>query len=412
MRSAEYPAANEAPAVPVTREADTDGWFPTDTPTTPTAGPCAQPRAEVDSRCADAARLAAASEVARNEFHEAQRRHSELTMRRDTDAQTRDRRHIADEKANAQASYHTAVTRAMDQAAIQDAAASWLRSMDATNRRAREAEDHATDLDAQISEIERMLPSLELKADAARISAESAESDCMDARRVLAACEEGNAATPPSPLSMDAGTAVADPPTAAPSGTSAAKRNPSPADIQKAARTLMNGNRDVLLGLALRLADETGVEAGRLQLLLLELREKITARALEDFALAFPDGHPFWSQFPADGARNVAASLASLGYRFDGNSGWADGRIPQARDLAMALSYCGYDPRSLRRPAGQAAVDVIWDGTHVRGEDYLLTLAPTMELNEIVGLLGSGASRFGELWDIWGRLRPLLLQAP
>ena len=173
----------------------------------------------------------------------------------------------------------------------------------------------------------------------------------------------------------------------------------------------MSGDRQTLLGVALRLADETGVEAGRLQLLLLELRDAIRAQALEDVALAFPPDHPFWSQFADDAALNVAASMASLGYRFDGNGGWADGRAPQPRDLAMALSYTGYDPRSLRRPAGQEAIDVLWQGTTVRGDEYLLARAPDFALDQIVEMLGPRASRLGELWDIWGHLRPVLTRS-
>jgi hypothetical protein len=173
----------------------------------------------------------------------------------------------------------------------------------------------------------------------------------------------------------------------------------------------MRGDRQTLLGLALRLAEETGSEAGRLQLLLLELREQIDARAMEEFALGFPPNHPFWGQFPAEMARNVAASLASLGYRFDGASGWADGRAPQIRDLALALSYCGYDPRSLRRPAGQAAIDALWQGATVRTEEYLLARAPDLALAHVVAVLGPRSGRLAELWDIWGRLRPLLMRA-
>lgn len=175
-----------------------------------------------------------------------------------------------------------------------------------------------------------------------------------------------------------------------------------------AARALMRGDRQTLLGLALRLAEETGFEAGRLQLLLLELREQIVGRALEDHAVLFPSGHPFWSQFPADSAREVAASLASMGFRFDGTGGWVDGRAPQIRDLAMALSYCGYEPRSLRRPAGQAAIDGLWEGTVMGTEEYLLARAPDLALSEMVALLGPTSGRLAELWDIWGRLRPLL----
>ena len=84
----------------------------------------------------------------------------------------------------------------------------------------------------------------------------------------------------------------------------------------------------------------------------------------------------------------MVASLASLGFRFDGSSGWAEGRTPAMRDLALALSYCGYDPRSMRRPGGQAAVDALWEGAHVRGEEYLLARAPNLELNEVVDAVG------------------------
>lgn len=426
MRSADFRAANDAPAAPHPGQPEAGAWTPQSTPAD--LSPCVQPRAEVDSRCADAERLTTAAEFARDELRDLRRRHSELTSRREADAYARDRRHIAEEKTAAQAEYHTAVTRALDLAAVHDAAAAWLHNMDETNRRAREADDRGEDLAARIGELERILPNMELKADAARISAESAQAACMDARRVLAACEEQHSAAPAS-SSHGLALAPSAPPTVEPSQTptqtqaptptqtqaapSGAGNGPSPrAEVNKAAGTLMHGDREVLLGLALRLADETGMEAGRLQLLLLELRESISARALEKYALSFPADHPFWSQFPSETARNVVASLASLGFQFDGASGWADGRIPQVRDLAVALSYCGYDPRSMRRPAGQAAVDALWEGTQVRGEEYLLALAPNLALDEVVALLGASANRLGELWDIWGRLRPLLLRAP
>jgi hypothetical protein len=110
-------------------------------------------------------------------------------------------------------------------------------------------------------------------------------------------------------------------------------------------------------------------------------------------------------------ARSVASSLAAMGYRFDGLGGWVDARSPGVRDLAVALTYCGYDARSLRRPAGQAAIDALWQGTTVRSEEYLLARAPEMTLTQMVTMLGERSSRLSELWDIWGRLRPLLMRA-
>jgi hypothetical protein len=174
---------------------------------------------------------------------------------------------------------------------------------------------------------------------------------------------------------------------------------------------LLRGDRQALLGLTLRLAEETGVEAGRLQLLLLELRQAIAARALEEGALAFPAGHPFWSQFSADGGRQLVISLARLGYGFDGRAGWRDGRAPGPRELAMAVEHAGNDPRSLRRPAGQAAIDELWKGTTVLIEPWLAAAAPDLALGRLIDVLGPRASRLGELWDMWGRLRAQLLSA-
>ncbi len=314
-----------------------------------------------------------------------------------------------DEKNSAQAEYHGAVARATDRIAVEEASAAWLHRLDHLNRQAREADERADALAQRVGQLERTLPGLELAADAARISAEAAQVACLEARRTLAACEEESARRTPAAnatANVNATGAAVAPAILGDTFVSATERQGAAA----AARALMRGDRQMLLGLALRLAEETGFEAGRLQLLLLELREQISTRAMEEFALAFPANHPFWTQFPIEIGRNVAASLSSMGYRFDGAGGWADGRAPQIRDLALALSYCGYDPRSLRRPAGQTAIDALWQGTTIRTEEYLLAHAPELALAQVVALLGPRSGRLAELWDIWGRLRPLLMR--
>ncbi len=357
-------------------------------------GPCAPARADVDLRCAEAERLAAAAQAHQQTLRDTRRTHAEASRQRDADAHLRDRRRLAEEKAEAKSDYHAALMHASDQGAINDAAAQWLRRIDELNRGVRQADRRADALAQQVNELERSMPSLELAADAARISAEAAQVACLEARRILAACEEQSAT----------------------GATAVAPVQSQPADVDRvgianAAAALMGGDRQTLLGLAMRLAEETGFEAGRLQLLLIELREQIYSLALLEHELLFPSNHPFWSQFPPEGPRAVAASLASMGFRFDGTDGWADGRIPQVRDLANALSYCGFDPRSVRRPAGQAAIDGLWQGARVRSEDFLLAKAPELTLSQIVTLLGPRSDRLAELWDIWGRLRPLLMRA-
>lgn len=369
------------------------------------AGPCGPVRADVDTRCADAERLAQAAVMHDQSLREARHEYAEVIRQRETDAHLRNRRLVAEEKAASQVDYHAALMRATDRSGVQQAAAEWMRRIDQINRRARVAGQRVDDLAQKAADLERALPGLELAADAARISSESAQVACLEARRALAACEEESQRKVPTqngPLQMQqAGVAVAG---VAPQVPEA---GPSP---DSAFHSLMRGDRQVMLGLALKLAEETGIEAGRLQLLLLEFREQVASRALEVHDLAFPPAHPFWSQFSADGARRVASGMASMGFRFDGVSGWAEGRAPATRDLALALSYCGYDPRTLRRPAGQAAIDGLWQGTQVLTEDSLLASSPTLALPGIVTMLGARAGRLGELWDMWGRVRPLLLR--
>ena len=375
-------------------------------------GPCGPARAEVEYRCAEAERLAQAAQIQVQRLSDAKRMLARVQAQRDADARVRDRRLLNDAKENARRAYHETYARAKSGSAnndVQGAAGEWLREINRLNRQLELADRRATDVTLQISELTAALPGIELAADAARISAEAAQVTCVEARRALAACEEdaarqvrSNQRTPPIP---GARTTAAPAATTPPAATVVAASGPAPISL------LLRGDRQALLGLTLRLAEETGVEAGRLQLLLLELRQAIAARALEDSALGFPAGHPFWSQFSADGARQLTLSLARLGYTFDGREGWREGRVPGARELAMALEHAGNDPRSLRRPAGQAAIDALWQGTIVLVEPWLAAAAPDLALGRLIDVLGPRTSRLGELWDMWGRLRPRLLNS-
>jgi hypothetical protein len=381
------------------------------------SGPCGPARAEVEYRCAEAERLAQAAQLHVQHLREAKRMLARAQAQRDADARVRDRRLLNDAKESARRAYHESYTAARNGNPgndIHEAAGEWLREINRLNRQLELADRRAADVSRQITEFTAQIPGIELAADAARIATEAAQVMCVEARRGLAACEEDAARlvrTEPRPAGGSVARATVAP-AAAPSGTgSAAPAAPTvfaatgPAPIS----LLLRGDRQALLGLTLRLAEETGVEAGRLQLLLLELRQAIAARALEDNALAFPSGHPFWSQFSAEGGRQFVLSLARLGYTFDGHDGWREGRAPGVRELAMALEYAGNDPRALRRPAGQAAIDALWQGTTVLVESWLSAAAPDLSLGRLIDVLGPRASRLGELWDMWGRLRPQLL---
>ena len=375
-------------------------------PVAPLSGPCAGARNEVDTRCAEAERLAQAAVAHQQRLRDVKKQLMEVVALRDADARVRDRRQLNAAKDEARSGYHASIVHARDQGDVHEAARIWLREIDRLNRQLSLADKRAEDVVRRATELEHTLPGIELAADAARISAEAAQVGCLDARRALAACEEEaqrrihSSAPGPTQHESRGPTGAVSPQAAQAAG--------APHGIRPISLVL-RGDRETLLTLALRLAEETGVEAGRLQLLLLELRESIAARALEEQAFRFPANHPFWGQFPAAGGRQVAASLASMGYRFDGHDSWLDGRAPTIRELAVALSHVGLDPRGLRRPAGQDAVDQLWQGTSVVVEEYLAGRAPDLDLQQVMTCLGPRAARLGELWDMWGRLRPLLL---
>ena len=379
---------------------------PSPAATAVTSGPCGSARDQVDHRCAEAGRLADAAAEHQQRLRDARLQLAHVVRQRERDSVARDRRWLNEAKDEARLAYRAALVRAGSSSEIQSAAARWLIAIHRLNRQVRDSERNSDEVVRQAAEIAGALPGIELAADAARIAAETAEAACLEARRDLAACEEE------AQRRVAAGAGQQLRSLSDPVATSTAVGATAPtvdAGSTSPLTALLRGDRPTLLGLALRIAEDTGMEAGRLQLLLLELREAIAARALEENSVRLPSDHPFWGQFEGEGARRVIESLASQGFRFDGRSGWADDRVPTARDLAIVLSDSGFDPRSFRRPAGQEAIDSVWEGTVVLIEEHLKWCAPDLTVDQVNRCLGPRATRLGELWDSWGRIRPLLV---
>jgi hypothetical protein len=172
---------------------------------------------------------------------------------------------------------------------------------------------------------------------------------------------------------------------------------------------LLRGDRRMLQAVASRLAEEIGQDGGRLQLLMLDLRDAIIVGGRSACIFDFPPRHPFWGQFSTAEARSIASALATLGRRFDGHDGWDNGLVALPRELAMAMSLAGRDPRSIRRHPTPVELETLWQGTSVGAAEFLLSNAPDLRLEALIGLLGPRADALAELWDNWGRLRPLLL---
>jgi hypothetical protein len=105
----------------------------------------------------------------------------------------------------------------------------------------------------------------------------------------------------------------------------------------------------------------------------------------------------------------VAASLAVLGRGFDGRGGWQDGKPAEPRELALALSLAGREPRSVKHKPTRAGLETIWQGVTVAAVEHLHDNAPDLGIEAVTALLGPRAEGLSDLWDNWGRVRRLLL---
>jgi hypothetical protein len=382
------------------------------------AGPdaCAAERRTADERCALADRLGEAAETAAARAREAQRAYDEHVGRSERAAAVADPRAVRMTKESAWAEFRRANIAAQSREAVEGAARDWLQEIDRINRTAQEAEQEAARereaAAAMLLDIER----LALEADAARINAESAAVACVAAREALAACEEAEQARQAGkpPVGPEAeGTArprllgLDLEPGGRPVDEEAAQRVFG--DHEPAILKLLRGDRDAMDRVATSLAGGVDAERRRWQLALSGLVDAIVARAIEASALEFPTDHPFWAGFSPAQCRDIATALASFGYHFDGFGGFVDGRVPSQRDLSLAVGYAGFDPMRIRRWPTEPETADLYRGVAVAAGEFLAGAAGGLTLGEMVALLRGRAEGLTELWNAWGRVRPLLL---
>ena len=174
---------------------------------------------------------------------------------------------------------------------------------------------------------------------------------------------------------------------------------------------MLRGDRATVVAVVQGLAGDDPGERRRWNLALTGLVEAIVARSIEAASLDFPAAHSFWGPFTREQNRDIVAALASLGYRFDGLGGWADERIPSQRDLSLAVGYAGLDPMRIRHWPNEAEMVELFRDVAVAADEYLVQTAGGMTLGELVTVLGLRADGLADLWNEWGRVRPLLLAA-
>ncbi|HET7676518.1 MAG TPA: hypothetical protein VFK38_01545 [Candidatus Limnocylindrales bacterium] len=372
------------------------------------AGPCATERVVADERCAVAARAREAAEVAANEVRAAQRAYDESTRREEEAARAGDPRALRAAKDAAQHAFHEARRTATSPAELEQAAAAWLAEIDRLNRLARDSGTILARERQQAAELVARVEQLSLRADAARISAEMAAEACQQARQALADCEEQRVGMPAG-VNWGSGAAGPVSPGArlldddVPGGSLA--DGPQPAILR-----VLRGDRTALVRIVDEITGGVPEERRRYQLLLTDLIDAIVARAIEESYLDFPMEHPFWETFSHAQARDIAAALASLGYHFDGLGGWAAGRQPSQRDLSLAVGYAGLEPVRIRHWPTESQMSELYREVRVAADEYLsASAAADLSMGEMITLLGRRAEGLAELWNAWGRVRPLLL---
>ena len=236
-----------------------------------------------------------------------------------------------------------------------------------------------------------------LAADAARITAEAAGEACDDAQAALAACAAGDLqATARMPA---ASTLVNEPIT-----IWDREDGRQPVIVR-----LLRGEAAARERLVAELAGSDPDEQRRHQIWLSELVDAIFAASIETAVLDFPAQHPFWSSFDRSQSRDIVVALASLGYRFDGLGGFSGGRVPGQRELSQAVGYAALDPMRIRHWPAVAEMPDLFRDVAVAADEFLATRAPDLDLGEMVAVLGRRSEQLSELWNRWGRVRPLLL---
>jgi len=187
---------------------------------------------------------------------------------------------------------------------------------------------------------------------------------------------------------------------------------PAAAGEDVAILRLLRGDRATMRSIVERLGGSDPDGQRRWQLLVSDLVDAIVAQAIDASALWFPEDHVFWGPYTQSECREIASAMAALGYRFDGLGGFADGRVPSQRDLSLALGYAGEDPMRVRRWPTEADMPALFRDVQVDSGRYLADTAGGLTMGEMVDLLGRRAEPLAELWNAWGRVRPLLLDAP
>jgi hypothetical protein len=316
---------------------------------------------------------------------------------------------------------------------VEHAATAWLDEINRLNRGVREDQVRLKREREEAARLDGELDRLTATAETSRTLAETAEAACRAAQQGLLDedfAAEGSATgsvpavpfepTPPAPIAPEAPTPAASPPILLPSSgplssdaDSIVPRaepkieygGPRPPTIAR----LLRRDRSAMNRLVEALAGSDVEQRRRWQLLLSNFVDSVVAAAIDSGCLEFPDDNRFWNQFDRRQAREVARGLASLGFRYDGMSQFAEGRVPERRDLSIAVGQAGLHSVRVRFWPLPAETSGLMTNVRVDTDLLLSEEAPSFTMGEMVKLLGWRSELLADLWNEWPRLRKLLL---
>jgi hypothetical protein len=379
------------------------------------SGPCAEERRVAEERCSVASRAREGATGSADALRAAQRAYDAHIGGAESGAAATDPRSVRTAKEAAQARFREARANATTRDDVEAAARTWLSEINQINHDTREAAHRVERDRASANALVPILERLAVEADAARISAERAEEACMAAREAVAACDEARTLAAAATAASPAGSpdrerfvaAMAQPEDELEPADGMGSRAGEDAVLL----WILRGDREAMLGAVAKLAGDDPDARRRWQTWLSGLAEALIARSIEASAFDFPLDHYFWGPFSQTTNRDIAAALASIGFRFDGFGGWADDRVPTQRDLSMAVGYAGEDPMRIRRWPSEAEMRELFFEVRVAADEYVAGTAAGLTLGEMVTLLGRRADALSELWNEWGTARPILLAA-
>jgi hypothetical protein len=426
-------------------------------PTPRSDGPCDDLDRVADERCEVAHGARQRVEAAQEALTDVQRRYDEHMAMADSASTAADERAMRTAKEAAQLTFRGTRAAAVTRDDVEIAARDWLAEINRINQAARDA---SVQLQRERQAAGELLPELErlaVEADVARGAAEAADAACAAARSAADDCREATeretAAArarnferlpvadddavaadhlaamdwdPSSPISPDAPPPAMHPapatlPRTVPPAYRAAAMAPVGTDDddsplqgdegrEPAIVRLIRGDHSTLERLVDALAGDKATARRHWQLALAGFVDAIVATSIESSILTFPHEHPFWRDFNLAQNRDIAAALASLGFRFDGLGGWADDRVPSQRDLSLAVGYAGLDPMRIRRWPTDTETVALYRDVRVAADEFLVGAARGLTLGELVTALGRRADALTDVWNDWERVRPLLLE--